>query len=239
VSRVVLVTGAGGGLGAALARRLSESGCDVALHCHTNRKGADTLAQELRKDGHRAEVFQYDLTKPEAAEQMALSVERDFGQLDILVNNAGVYIGGDLDSITPEEWFVGLNSTATATFLATRELLPLLRKSGSGRIVNIGDSSCDRPTARDLAVGYHVGKTGVLILTRSYAKAEAEHGITVNMVSPGYLENSEGLLPLDSMPSGRYGTFDDIWAAVSFLIDPKAAYINGSNLAVSGGWNLR
>ncbi len=239
MSRVALVTGAGGGLGAALASKLAESGCEVALHCHTNRKEACLLAETLRKGGRRAEVFQCDLTKPDAVPQLALAVERDFGRLDILINNAGVYVGGDLSAITPDEWFAGLNSTATAAFLTTRALLPLLRRSGSGRIVNIGDSSCDRPTARDLAVGYHVGKTGVLILTRSFAKAEAEHGITVNMVSPGYLENSEGLLPLDAMPSGRYGTFDDIWGAVAFLIDPKTSYITGSNLVASGGWNLR
>jgi 3-oxoacyl-[acyl-carrier protein] reductase len=159
--------------------------------------------------------------------------------LDVLINNAGVYEPFALSQMDANAWLTGLHSTASSTFFATQAALPGLRASGQGRIINIGDSSADRASARELALGYHIGKTGVWMLTRSYAKAEASHGLTVNMVSPGYLENSIPAAELETIPAGRLGTFDDVWSAVRFLIDEKSSYITGTNIMVSGGWNLR
>lgn len=236
---VALVTGAGRGLGAALARLLASDGCAVALHCHRSLTGARQLAAELAAAGLEGEVFRADLSDELQAWMMIHAIADRFGRLDVLVNNSGVYAAQDLDTLGTHAWKEGLDSTATAAFHTTRAALPLLRLSGRGRVVNIGDSSCDRPTARDLAVSYHIGKTGVLMLTRSFATAEARHGLTVNMVSPGYLDNSVELPHPGIIPAGRHGTFEDIHQAVRFLISPEAAYLTGSNLVVSGGWNLR
>ena len=90
-------------------------------------------------------------------------------------------------------------------------------------------------------MSYHIGKTGAWMLTRSFAKAEAEHGVAVNMVSPGLLENSVGLKENaegDDIPAGRYGTFGDVAEALGFLANAESTYLTGSNLAVGGGWNL-
>lgn len=239
MSRVVLVTGAGRGLGAGLARLLAADGHALALHCCRAREAAHALAHELRQGGTEAEVFPADLADELQAWTMIHAIADRFGRLDALINNAGTYVPEDLESTTTSAWRQGLDSTVTAVFFTTRAALPLLRRAGAGRVINMGDSSCDRPTARDLAPSYHVGKTGVLMLTRSFAAHEAIHGVTVNMISPGYLDNSVELPHPGIIPAGRHGTFADVYHAVRHLLDPASGYLTGSNLVVSGGWNLR
>lgn len=236
---VALVTGAGRGLGAALARMLAADGFALALHCYRSRALALSLAEDLRQAGTDCDVFPANLADELQAWEMIHAVADRFGRLDVLINNAGVYAARHLADLGPHAWHEGLDSTATAAFFATRAALPLLRLSPAGRVVNIGDSSCDRPTARDLALSYHIGKTGVLMITRSFAAAEAVHGVTVNMISPGYLDNSVDLPLPSTIPAGRHGTFADIHLALRYLLDPAASYLTGSNLVVSGGWNLR
>lgn len=233
------MTGSGRGLGAHLAKQLAEAGYALAIHYSKSREGADEVKRTTESKGGVAQIFQADLRAESGCVQLIEQVIKAFGNLDALINNSGVYVGGNLTEISEQEWWEGIQTTAAAAFFTTRAALPYLRKSGSGRVVNIGDSSCDRPGARDLAIGYHIGKTGVLMVTRSFAQSEAKYGITVNLVSPGYLENSVGLPPVDTLPAGRYGTFDDIWQAVSFFLDEKNGYITGSNVIASGGWNLR
>ena len=184
-------------------------------------------------------MFQADLAVEEEALELAESMRARFGRLDLLVNNAGLYQARHGLELSEAEWFEGLNSTVTQTYFTTRAMLPLLREGGLKRVVNIGDSNCDRPGARDLAWSYHVGKTGVWMLTRCFAATEAAHGVAVNMVSPGFMENSLGELDPAEVPAGRLGTCHDIYQAVRFLALEAPAYLTGSNLVVSGCWNLR
>jgi 3-oxoacyl-[acyl-carrier protein] reductase len=239
MNKVVLVTGAGRGLGAGLAKKLAEEGFDLALHYCSSRAGVEQVQAFAEKKRRRALLIQADLTVPAESERLRQSIEQTYGQLDVLVNNAGVYHEKQLDELTPQEWFEGLNTTATAVFFTTRAMLPLLRRSEHGRIVNIGDSSSDRASARDMAISYHIGKTGVWMLTRSFAQFTAKDGITVNMISPGLLNNSVGLPSLEEIPAGRYGTFSDVYEALKLIIHSQSDYLTGSNLMVSGGWNLR
>lgn len=236
---VALVTGAGTGLGRALALALARDGFSLALHYRSSTEGALLARSTIVDAGGEAAVFQADLSSEKEAESLAKSISKLFGRLDVLVNNAGVYQECHGLELSEAAWFEGLNSTVTQTFFTTRSLLPLLRKSPLKRIINIGDSSCDRPSARDLAWSYHIGKTGVWMLTRSFAASEATHGVAVNMISPGFLENSLGELPLEGIPAGRAGSFQDVYAAVRFLALDAPPYLSGSNLMVSGGWNLR
>lgn len=238
--KVALVTGAGRGLGSRLALHLAEKGFDLALHCHRSRGGAEEIRETIRlMDGRRAEVFQADLCGEAGAVSLAGEVTRSFGRLDLLVNNAGVYHEKGFLDLTEEEWFAELNSTATAVYFTTRAFLPLLRTS-RGRVVNLGDGACDRPGARSMAPAYHIGKTGVFILTRSFAKSEAPYGVPVNLVSPGLLETSVGLTSpqADHVPAGRFGQDADVFAALDFLAWEATPYLTGSNLVVGGGWNL-
>ena len=236
---VALVTGGGTGLGKALALALARDGFDIALHYRSSEAEALQTLEDVFARGSAAELFQADLARQAEALELAEAVRARFGRLDLLVNNVGVYHERHGLELSEEEWFEGLDSTVTQTYFTTRALLPLLRQEGLRRIVNIGDSSCDRTGARELAWSYHIGKTGVWMLTRSFAAAEAEHGIAVNMVSPGFLENSLGELDPAEIPAGRPGTFYDIYQAVRFLALEAPAYLSGSNLVVSGGWNLR
>jgi 3-oxoacyl-[acyl-carrier protein] reductase len=238
-SRVALVTGAGIGLGAHLAERLARAGYRVALHYRSSQAGAQKIQKQIQRIGGEVALFVGDLAKEKQAQRLLTAVQRRFGRLDVLVNNAGVYAPKGLNALTEKEWQEGLASTSGTTFFTTRAALPLLRRARGGRIINLGDSSCDRPTARDLAMSYHIGKTGVLMLTKSFARAEAAHGLTVNLISPGLLTNTIKTPETKKIPAGRMGTFDDIWNAVEFLLKPESNYLTGSNLIVSGGWNLR
>ncbi|QSR84022.1 SDR family NAD(P)-dependent oxidoreductase [Methylacidimicrobium sp. B4] len=237
--KVALVTGAGRGLGAALARRLGHEGWSVAVHYHASVEGAQELVQHLIAEGGDAEPFRADLRRQAEAERLLQEVEKRFGGLRLLINNSGIYPPVGLLETREEDWQLGWQTTATAMLFTTLAALPLLRASGAGRIVNIGDSACDRLGAREMALSYHIGKIGVYLLSRSFAREEARHGLTVNVVSPGYLEESVNLPPPSKIPAGRFGTDEDLWQAIQFLIDEGSSYVTGSHIIVSGGWNLR
>lgn len=239
MSKVALVTGAGRGLGAGLIRHLAADGYSVAIHAHRSVDPAMALAIELMAGGIDALVVRGNLSDELQVWMMIHEIANHFGRLDLLINNAGEYAPEDLQEITASTWERGLSSTATAAFYTTRASLPLLRMAEHGRVVNIGDSSCDHPGARDLALSYHIGKTGVLMVTKSFAVSEAAYGLTVNMVSPGYLDNSVDLPHPSMIPARRHGNVGDVYQAIQFLIQPEAGYLTGSNLVVSGGWNLR
>jgi 3-oxoacyl-[acyl-carrier protein] reductase len=237
--KVALVTGGSGGLGGTLARKLAGARYAVAVHYHSREEEAAARVAEVTAEGGKARAFGGNLDGEEGACSVVNGAAAWGGRLDAVINCSGTYTWAPNEKLTEAQWFLGLNSTASAAFFVARAAMPHLRRAGHGRLVNIGDSGADRPTARDHALGYHVGKVGVLMITRSIAKAEAANGITCNMVSPGYLENSVDISVAPKMPSGRIGTFEDIWVAVEFLLKPETAYLTGSNLVVSGGWNLR
>jgi 3-oxoacyl-[acyl-carrier protein] reductase len=234
---VALITGASSGLGAFLATELSRDGYTVVLHHRSGRDRAARLVQAIRHEGGIAGALAADLARPAQVAGLFRKIRQKFGRLDVLVNNAGTYHSVPLLRARADDWQQGLESTATATFLCTQAARPLFPKSG-GRIVNLGDSACERLAARKMAPGYHVGKVGVLLLTRSFAAQLAPRRITVNCVSPGYLENSIDLPPARSLPGGRAVTFGEIYSAIRYLLSPEADSVTGTNLVLSRGWNL-
>ena len=158
------------------------------------------------------------------------------GRLDILINNACGIEWKRLEETSVAEWHNGVEQTLHITFHACQAALPTMRRQGFGRIVNLIDVDADSLSSVPVVTPYKIGKTGVLILTRTLAVNEARHGITVNGVSPGTLDNSERKPPLERIPAGRYGTALDVARAVLFLADPASAYITGTNIKVSGGY---
>ena len=191
----------------------------------------------IRAGGGRAHCARADVTVPADVEAMAEVIRTEAGGLDALVNNVGQFILKNLDDLTVEEWDAQIASTVSATYYVTRAMLPMLR-DGGGRIVNISDSGADRLSARPRCLPYYVGKTGVLLVTRTMAVTEAPYGITVNAVLPGALENSDPLPRVASIPARRHGRFEDVSAAVRFLLEDRSDYISGSFIQVGGGWNL-
>jgi len=159
-------------------------------------------------------------------------------ELHVLVNNLFWYLMQRLPDITIEQWEQALTLNCTATFHLTQLALPLLQAATpSGRIINLGDSACDRIEAHVMATPYHIAKLGLHVLTRSYAQLLMPKGITVNMVSPGFLENSVGNPP-QRLPAGHPGRFTDVLGAFDYLLSEQASYVSGTNLLVSGAWNL-
>lgn len=158
--------------------------------------------------------------------------------LSLLVNNLGVYPLEHLLETSIDTFEKTFALTCTAVFHLTQLALPLLRRATPpARIINIGDANCDRIEAHDDATPYHIAKLGVHVLTRTYAEQLGRDRITVNMVSPGFLENSVGE-PDQPIPLGRKGRFSDITGAIDFLLSDAADYVTGTNLRVSGGFNL-
>ena len=234
---LALITGASQGLGAHLAQELALDGFRVLVHYRRNRAGALRIVSRIRSLGGSAEILRADLARAEEVDRLSAHLRKKFGRLDLLINNAGTYRPTRLLRTSPVDWQKGLESTATATFHTIRGALPLFPRSG-GRIINLGDSACDRLSARKMAPGYHLGKIGVLLLTRSLAPELIRKKITVNCISPGYLENSIQLPKPSSLPGGRAVSFDEVLAAVRYLISPEASQVTGTNLILSGGWNL-
>ncbi|MBM3954794.1 MAG: SDR family oxidoreductase [Planctomycetes bacterium] len=236
LGRVALVTGGAKRTGRALCLALAEAGADVVVHYRHSHAEALEVVAAIEALGRRALPLAAHLDDAEAtAAAFATAAER-LGGLDILVNNASAIVWKTLGEMDVAEWHHGIDHTLHITHHACRAALPFMRRRGFGRIVNIIDVDADSPLAVPMVTPYKIGKAGVLLLTRTLAVTEAPHGITVNGVSPGTLDNSERKPPLDRIPAGRYGTVDDVARAVLFLADPASGYVTGTNIKVSGGY---
>lgn len=233
----ILITGSSRGLGRALAVSLGLEGHEMVVNYRTSRAEAESAVERIRRGGGRAHAVQGDITVPAEASAMADAVRAQVGGLDGLVNNVGEFILKDFDDLSVEDWDIQIASTVSSAYYASKAVLPMLREGG-GRIVNISDSGADRLSARPRCLPYYIGKTGVLILTKTMAVTEAPYGITVNAILPGALENSDPLPALSRIPARRHGRFEDVLEAVRFLFDGGADYISGSFIQVGGGWNL-
>ncbi len=232
-----LVTGASRGLGRAVALALAAAGHDVAIHYRGSAGEARAVAAEAEALGVRSLTVCGDLADLVRAGDVVGEAHAGLGGLSVLVNCVGDYLHRPLDELSLEEWRHMLDSNLSSTFATCRAALPLLRAGGGGRIVNFGYAGAGNLVARPGIVAYAIAKTGVVILTRSIAKAEAGHGITANVVAPGVMENSTDL-PKTPIPVGRLGRAEEAAAAVLYFVSPGAAYVTGQVLEVSGGWNL-
>lgn len=232
MTRWALVTAGAQGLGGALSRYLLEQGYHVIVHYHASVDKAAALKGEFGED----QVLTVAADLATRAGQIALidAVKGHVERLHVLVNNLGVYPEVDLLDLDIEVWEQSFSLTCTVGFHLIQALYPLMRGAG-GRIINIGDAVVDRLEGHTHATSYYVAKYGMFVLTRSYAPLLMPQGITVNMISPGWLENSVG--PGDpALPGGRRGTFRDITGALGYLLSDAAAYVSGANVVVSGGF---
>lgn len=234
--QVALVTGAAKRTGRTIALALAEAGADLVIHYNTSAREAREVVVEVEGMGRRALAVAADLRDAAATETAFQMATRALGGLHILVNNACGILWKPLADTTTAEWHWALEQTLHITFHACQAALPTMRQQGFGRIINLIDVDADSLRAVPGLTAYKIGKTGVLMLTRTLAVTEAPHGITVNGVSPGSLDNSERTPPLERIPAGRFGTAEEVARAVLFLSDPASGYITGTNIKVSGGY---
>jgi len=240
--RPVLVTGASGGIGAAIARRFALGGCPVALHCAAHAERAEALAEELRELPAYARVYPADLTLPGEAERLYQSVKADMGVPGILVNNAGAALRGLFTDNTRADWQRLFALDLEAAAFLCREALPDFYARGSGAIVNV--SSIWGARGASCEVAYSAAKAGLEGLTRALAKEAGPMGVRVNAVAPGVIdtEMNRGYSPeeraslAEACALGRFGRPEEVAEAVYFLAGDAASYITGQILTVDGGF---
>ena len=238
--RVILLTGANGGLGQAIARAFLQESPDnrVWLGVRSRREHADKLAQD---NSDRCFCIPLDVTSPESWQQAIKEILARHNRIDVLVNNAGRHEDSLLATMPPESWARVLASNLDGVFHGCQAVLPAMISQRAGRIVNM--SSLSALLAPAGQANYAAAKAGVVALTQSLAKEVARIGITVNAVCPGYVE-TEALTRLAGeerkaaqmrIPMRRFGRPEEVAATVRFLASAEAGYLTGSVLKVDGG----
>lgn len=232
--KTAFVTGSTRGIGKAILNALADEGCNVIIHYHNNTTDLKKTLQEVNTNMKKS-VYSGDVTKEKEVKKLFEKIKKEHGKLDILVNNVGNYIKKDLDKLTVSEWHEMLDSNLNSAFYCTHYALPLLRKSKSGRIINIGYASCGNIVAKPKILPYFIAKTGLLLMTKAYAQTEAKNKVLINMISPGVIENSIHF-PQKEIPLKKTGTLKGFAKLVIQTI--KSDYTTGTNIEYAGGFNL-
>jgi 3-oxoacyl-[acyl-carrier protein] reductase len=243
--RVALVTGAGRGLGADIARALASAGMAVAVNDLTPARGALAVVDDIRAAGGVAELFPADVTGEVAVRELAIEVERRLGPVDVLVVNAtGPQPTILVEDLTWQDQLDQLLFFVKSPTLLVQAVLAGMKARGGGRIINIGSDLFER-AAPGLSA-YSAAKGAQLGLTRTWARELGSYGITVNLVAPGWIpvERHADTPPdvrqayIDEVALRRFGRPADVAAAVVFLASAQAAFITGERIAVNGGHTL-
>ncbi len=239
--RAAIVTGAGRGMGRAVATRLAAAGASVVVN-DLAADAARTVADQLNAEGGKAVAVAGDVSDPATVESL-IGQATELGHINILVNAAGILRRTSVFDMEEAEWDLVLNVNLKGTFLPSKAVLPSMRRAGWGRIVNFS-STAGKTTSTLGGAHYTASKHAVLGLTRHMAMEEAAHGITVNAVCPGLI-NTEMVREevdddrlkryTDSFPLHRIGEPSEVAELVAFLASDRAAYITGQALDISGG----
>jgi len=242
MTKVALITGGTSGLGAAVCKRLAADGYQViANYLPGLEDQAHAWQQEFEQLGHTCSLAPADVSSDTSCQSMAKTLIEQFGRVDVLVNNAGITRDASLKKMSSDQWQAVINTNLSSLFNVCKPLLESMQQHRFGRIVNI--SSVNAQRGQFGQTNYSAAKAGVHGFTKALAQETARHGITVNTVSPGFINTSmvdaipENLRKeiISSIPVGRVGEPDDIARAVRFLIDDDASYITGSEISVNGG----
>lgn len=239
-NQIAVVTGAGRGIGRAIALAFAQAGADVVCVSRT-KENADKAAEEVRAVGRRAWGVALDVANAAAVEPAAEAILADPGRVDILVNNAGVTRDGLLMRMSGEDWDAVLDTNLKGAFLVTKAFTRAFVKQRSGRIINI--TSVIGLIGNAGQSNYAASKAGLIGFTQSVARELASRSITVNAIAPGFIETdmTSGLgaevrdQVLKRIPMGCFGRVEDIAGAAMFLAGPAGRYVTGQVLTVDGG----
>ena len=239
--RVALVTGAGRGLGRAMALKLAEDGFAVAVHYGRSGQEAEALAAQIRALGGVAQIFMADLSVPANAGQLVEDVAAQMGGLHVLVNNAGITRDGLAIRMKDEDWDAVIQTNLSSAFAACRAAIKIMMRARGGRIINV--SSVVGLMGNPGQANYVASKAGLIGLTKALAKEYGGRNITVNALAPGFiasdmtdaLSETQKAGYVAAIPLGRLGQPEDVAALVGFLASDAANYITGQVIGVDGG----
>lgn len=239
--RFALVTGASKGIGKASALKLGEQGVNVAVNYNSSKSEAEDTATQLTDLGVEAFIVKADVSSLGEVSNMVDEVTERFGQIDILVNNAGIISDSLLIRMSDEAWDDVITTNLNGTFYCTRAVLRGMIRRRWGRIINIGSVVGIRGNIGQ--VNYSASKAGIIGFTKALAKEVASRNITVNTVTPGYINtDTVDVLPqatkdriMTWIPQGHFGEVDDVAYMVAFIASEKARYMTGQVVSIDGG----
>jgi acetoacetyl-CoA reductase len=241
--RVALITGATGGLGTAMCKKLYQDGYIVVGNYHTKEK-AEKWMEQMKKEGFDIPLFHGDVSDFESTSKMIREIEEKVGPIDILVNNAGITRDSRLINMKPEDWYAVINTNLNSVFNCTKNVIEGMIKRQFGRVINI--SSVNGQRGQFGQTNYSAAKAGMHGFTKSLAMEVAKYGITVNTISPGYIATDmvmavpEKILNqiVAQIPMGRLGGTHEVAYLVSFLASEEANFITGANYSINGGQHV-
>lgn len=241
--KVALITGGARGIGRAVALDLAERGWSVALCYRTSAKEAEGVVDAVQKSSSEGLAIQCDVSDPNAAVEMVRRVEDRWGRIDALINGAGPYHRVNLLEESVEGWHSMFDNNLHPVFYLGKAVSPGMIRRKWGRIISFSMANADQLIAQPQLTAHYIAKVGLLVLGRTLSKVLAPHGITVNTISPGFVDS--GSAPKEELasmakriPAGYVGNLADAVSLVRFLLSEEARYINGANIHLSGGWGI-
>ena len=243
-NKIVLVTGAGRGIGASIAKRFASEGAEVIVNYSGNDEAAQKTVDEITATGGQAQKYKCSVNDSESVKVMIDEIIKKFGRIDLLVNNAGITKDGLMLRMTDEDFDRVIDVNLKGTFNCTKYVSKYMLKQKSGKIINI--SSVVGLSGNAGQVNYSASKAGIIGITKSAAKELSSRGITVNAVAPGYVDTDMTKVLSDNIrneilkhiPLQRMGNVEDISNCVAFLASEDASYITGQVISVDGGMHI-
>ena len=241
--QVAIITGGAKGIGRGIAFDLATDRWAVAVTYRTSEAEAIATSQGITERGGKALALRCDVSDQAQCEELISRVEGTWGRIDALVHAAGPYHRTNLLEETPEGWLAMFDNNLHPIFYLSRLAASGMKARRHGRIITFSMANADQMIAQPELTAHYIAKVGVLILTRTLAKLLAPHGITVNAISPGFVNS--GSAPPEELaamtkriPAGYIGEVRDAVTAVRFLLSPESRYVNGTNIHLSGGWGI-
>ena len=244
VSRIAFVSGGMGGIGSAICRRLGRAGHTVVAGCLPGYEKKEEWLERMRTEGYRVHAAEGDVSAFDSCAEMFNRILEEVGAVDILVNNAGITRDSVFKRMTEQDWMAVINTNLNSVFNVTRQVIDGMSERGWGRIINI--SSVNAIKGQFGQTNYSAAKAGMAGFSKALAQEVVKKGVTVNTVSPGYVETDMvmAIRPeireqiVAQIPMGRLAKPQEIAAVVAFLASEEAGYITGANISVNGGMHM-